>query len=305
MPSRFKLSNLFKVGTKPAATRKKNNAGPSSRKTLKNFMNRLGSDLTNAEKKIIAKNEYNNYLKEEKGNEGNEGNDEQNIFQGLENEVLTIEDLNRFIGDNFRDHLTGETEVIGPISKLLGDVCKRPKPSVCEYESMFSSGNGSDCLIHSFLTATCSYFRVLTQEYKNLVARSFRHHLYPTFPSTQRMIAKDPDQHNRRIHKVGAFLNDADLTNILKMYKINFIVFVSPNRDNGNVATALDDIHFPGDVYMIINRGNLHWESVRTEGSSFRISQARAENIRVAMDQFGPPARGGSLTRRIRKYRKS
>jgi hypothetical protein len=171
---------------------------------------------------------------------------------------------------------------------------------------MYSSGANSDCLIHSFLTATCNNFRKLPQENKNKVARSFRHYLYPQFELTKAMLKKNSRAHEK-IFTPGTFLGDEDLLNIVNTYKINCIVFATANtsgyasgQQKATVYPYMDDDR-GNDAYMFINRTLVHWESVCTDKGSYTISKARAENIFNTISEAS--FRGGNGRRHTRKNR--
>jgi len=105
---------------------------------------------------------------------------EQKALETLE----TLKDVNGVIAQLYQHEMIAEAEATWAVGALEGF-------GVPGLTKMESSGNNFDCLIHSFLTATCDNFRRLPQEEKNVFANHFRRVALPALPMIQCFLKKD------------------------------------------------------------------------------------------------------------------
>lgn len=233
----------------------------------------------------------------------------KNLFKGLtpdeKKALYTVAALDAFLKDKLQSHFIDE-KVATTHKIYLREYFKEncPADPICNWETMESSGAGSDCLIHTFLTATCGSFRRLTKPFKDAVARSFRHHIYGASEQVQAILRPPTprltiERNRTRIFR-GEFLDDSDLGRLTDMYKIPCLVFESgksaevtqyDNPSKKSDATLVQKRMYmpsiaqlvgpenPDPVYLLSNRGNMHYESVRTNTGSYTISREDANAI--------------------------
>lgn len=167
----------------------------------------------------------------------------------------------------------------GSISDILPASCKGAmgeKARVCAWNRMESSGDNNDCLIHSFLTATCPTFRRYPKKHKNSIARTFRTKVVPLLPEVQTHKEKSAIL---ELLDSERFLTDREI-GILAATYCNFLVFEPKIGPNPEKAILYENKKTPkGPVYIISNRGNLHFESVKTEKGSYSIERPEADRI--------------------------
>ena len=217
--------------------------------------------------------------------------------------VRTIPGLNRLIRETLGDAALGDEaertwqstrrERGRDIPKLVGDYfpdCAGGagaggRPEACAWPIMNSDGDGNDCLIHSFLTATCPNFRRLALHHKRQFARSFRVDFLPKFPEIQ--------QHFDTVDTEGVtgrerfmeerFLGDEDLQIIRRMFNVNIVVFQGQRKVGRvvNPAMVTSMIENPEDfkVYFIFNNGTNHFESIKPGDVYFLPIDAAAVSI--------------------------
>jgi hypothetical protein len=234
------------------------------------------------------------------------------IFNGLPvGDVLnlrTLESLNAFIRSKFSnilkaDILTREPGNVYQFMGYKGLPADNPLQQLKNMHQIKTSGDKSNCLIHTFLTMTCEAFRKLPKDLKDDVASSFRFHLYPRFAEVnaalepERRIKSSPPYSEERqpnlfrILTEDVFLNDSDVGWLTDIYRINAIIFQSPviriQRGRPKVLQPAI-ITFveknPGDsVYTFSNNNNNHYESVQNrETGAFTISHGEALQINGA-----------------------
>lgn len=151
------------------------------------------------------------------------------------------------------------------------------RPEFCRFQPMHSSGDKNDCLVHSFLTATCPSFRRLPADKKDAFADWFRRNVMPTlepFSKRRDALARVRSQE---------FLEDTDIGYLAQAYEMHYIVFEGarqgfPSRAFTSDFTARDD------VYMIGNRHSVHFEAVRTPAGSYTIKGSEAAAIRNCVE---------------------
>ncbi len=171
------------------------------------------------------------------------------------------------------------TPRVGSLSDVLKESCRGAtgeKARVCKWNRMESSGDNNDCLIHSFLTATCPTFRRYPKKHKNTIARTFRTKVFPLLPEVQKHSEK------AAILELVAseeFLTDREVGILAKTYT-NILTFEPKIGSNPEKAVLHENPAKPkGAVYLISNRGNLHFESVKTDKGGYFIERAEADSI--------------------------
>ena len=201
--------------------------------------------------------------------------DERESLQDLKvvNDLIKL-----YFSDSFQSEESA-TKPTGQLDRHFREFC--PANEICKWNTMYSSGNRNDCIIHSFLTATCPNFRRLPKAFKDNFAKSFRLDLYPTFPAVQ-VLLSGPAKDDHRARIFGAqFLEDTDLTILINTYGVNILVFESAKTEGGRTmpasATVFGD--YSGPVYLLANSSNIHYESVRTSDGQYSISKSKAYTI--------------------------
>jgi hypothetical protein len=163
-------------------------------------------------------------------------------------------------------------------------------------ERIRSSGNKLDCLIHSFLTATCPNFRRLDEGDKDFFADIYRRRIFTNIARTthayKRQVENEKKQgineNERRstMYRISSidFLENIEITILCEYYHIKMLVFevlvgvpsVVLYGLNGQRNTDNDT------VYMIYNPGQGHFEAVRIKGTNnYSIPFVHAETLRL------------------------
>jgi len=196
----------------------------------------------------------------------------KNIFKTLDqfDPVNTIPKLNDYIGKVYKDSL-GDEDVNTYVSRNVGSAMKNRALDV--FVTLYSSGNNSDCLIHSILTVTCQNFRRLSRSDKNVVANNFRKNVYKLTPEYKRVYARNP-KIEERVMTPGVFLEDIDISNIADSYRIQFCIF--EGFENRVGISGMRDVP---DVYMLYNAGNNHFEGVRLKSGEYTIPRGDAGEL--------------------------
>jgi hypothetical protein len=141
---------------------------------------------------------------------------------------------------------------------------------------MESSENSNDCLIHSFLTATCPTFRRYPKKHKNTIARTFRTKVFPLLPEVQKHSEKAAII---ELLNSKEFLTDREVGILANTYT-NILTFEPTIGSNPEKALFHENpAKLRGAVYLISNRGNLHFESVKTDKGTYFIERAEADSI--------------------------
>jgi hypothetical protein len=147
------------------------------------------------------------------------------------------------------------------------------KDIIGEWQNVFSSPNNHDCLIHSFLTATCDAFRKLTDDHKDTVASNFRRIFLPTTEAARAM-RQDLQSELVRMPAVrDAYLANDHISLLSGIYHADILVleagggtFFEENRSRR--------------VFIILNPGTGHYESVRPKrggNADFSVSREEAQ----------------------------
>jgi hypothetical protein len=230
-----------------------------------------------------------------------------NLFPGTDfSSLRTLQGLNDFIAGRYSGKMGDEARLTVSAGRTIGSYMTDFKDyTFSQYECMHSEGSNSDCLIHSFLTATCPAFRRLTSRKtgggtdKNDFATWFRHYVYPSLPNVQAKLADtspDPLRDSKgkiikqrtvgevarhRIFTPSIFLADQDVGLLCNAYGVNILSFegqegLQTMRINGS------DIRDPSrPVYMISNSVGVHFEAVRTPEGSYTIPARIALTINL------------------------
>jgi len=107
---------------------------------------------------------------------------------GLERAALetleTLEQVNGVIAQLYQHDMVAEAKATWAVGPLEGFGV----PGLTKIES---SARNYDCLIHSFLTATCDNFRKLPQQEKDVFANHFRRVVLPVLPMIRCFIGRD------------------------------------------------------------------------------------------------------------------
>jgi hypothetical protein len=170
------------------------------------------------------------------------------------------------------------------------------------YKMMESSGSNYDCLIHSFLTATCPNFRRLrsveyfnkrgeaiinTECHKEQFATWFRIYVVPSMPNFRdRMLSQVPDfgqeggltdgeELKLRIFTPSVFLTNTEMGLLAQHYGIGILSF----EGQGGMPTTRYMNHGMEHVYVLSNTHGSHFESVKALGGRYRISGDTAFKI--------------------------
>lgn len=166
-------------------------------------------------------------------------------------------------------------------------------PEACGWPIIDSDGDGNDCLIHSFLTATCPNFRRLALHHKRQFARSFRVDFLPKFPEIQRHFDTVDDRGitGRERFMEERFLGDEDLQVIRRIFNVNIVVFQGQRKVGRvvNPAMVTSMIENPEDfkVYFIFNNGTNHFESIKPGDVYFLPIDAATVSIEPFIRQAG------------------
>jgi len=149
---------------------------------------------------------------------------------------------------------------------------------------MFSSGSNCDCLVHSFLTVTCSNFRSLPQTSKNEFASIFRRQMLPRlvnrYPVSEKTLAQIA-KFIRDVEHSSGFLADTDTSVIAKLFDIN-ILLIEPARQGNPLTAALVQPRNDSrsNPYVIYGSG-VHFEGVRlADGTWQRNYDVSVQNVR-------------------------
>jgi hypothetical protein len=187
--------------------------------------------------------------------------------------------LNAFIGVRFVKTQNDKSKVVPGGFQRFHETDK--------LERIYSSANKFDCLIHSFLTATCPNFRLLVDKDKDSFADIYRRRIFINIAQTTHAYnaqnKKEQGAIRRRIISTQ-FLENIEITILCEYYHIKMLVFevlvgvpsVVLYGLNARVNTDNDT------VYMIYNPGQGHFEAVRIKGTNnYSIPFVHAETLRL------------------------
>jgi hypothetical protein len=208
----------------------------------------------------------------------------------IPDEFRDLVKLNAFIGQMVKSAadksrvLAGGFDGFHGIQGLTNLVLKR----------LFASGNKLDCLIHSFLHATCPNFKLLNQADKDEFSDKYRRRIFILIAKQSNAYrlqnAREKAAIERRILSVGP-LENLEITILCEYYHVKILVFEiivgAPSVViYGLAPTDRDDT----PVYMIYNPGRGHFEPVRVgDSSNYTIPFKTAEILRLV---YQPPQDG-------------
>ena len=237
----------------------------------------------------------------------------RNLFTELADPstLNTLERLNAFIEEKYHGKLGDEGERTIPTGQTIGRYLKPYKDyTFTDFRCMHSEGSNSDCLIHSFLTATCPAFRRLTSRYvsggrgtdKNEFATWFRDYVYPAMPAVQRQLTSEyVDMRNKtttglithqRIFTPGTFLSDTDIGLLCEVYNQNIMSFQGPivvgeQSQDATVFTATAAGNPDTPFIIISNASGSHFEAVQTSEGRYTIPSDVANQIIFIINEQG------------------
>jgi hypothetical protein len=163
---------------------------------------------------------------------------------------------------------------------------------VANWDVIFSSGNNFDCLIHSFLTATCSNFRRLVQKDKDEFANFFRRGIFLNLPVVLCYKREERDMYKELEDRVMSkdFLEDVELFLLGAQFKVQFLSASSGRANIGNQfylidANAIKTI-LPAECFRnnrnvdnwpiyCIYTNMAHYEAIRVDGK-YEITEHQA-----------------------------
>ena len=146
------------------------------------------------------------------------------------NDIKKIHDIDEIIARMY-DLDPDENNTTRVVRKLTGF-----GDEVVNWDVIFSSGNNFDCLIHSFLTATCNNFRRLVQRDKDEFANFFRRKIFLNLPVVLCYRRNDYDEYERLETRVMGkeFLEDFELFILAAQFKVQFLSASSRGGAIGN-----------------------------------------------------------------------
>ena len=151
-------------------------------------------------------------------------------------------------------------------------------PAVLEsWQPIATSGNNSDCLVHTILTQLSPHFRGLGESNKNAIATWFRTVVLTTLPDIMRN-----DASMNRLRTPGVFLENFEIRAISDYWCINFLVLAIEGPPSHINKGYLGDQLYAnnGDpVYIIANNGLVHFQPLRSPTRSYTLPWDQALTI--------------------------
>ena len=179
-------------------------------------------------------------------------NPKTQTFPNIENDIL----------DNYSYAKEGKEDL-----KEESDPFKSP-----EIETVYSSGNNNDCLVHSFLTNISPAFRRLKQEDKNKHASYYRREVLPTFYKDKNEEAKKQMLHEK------VYLDESHAFKLSNIFRVNILFMQAVERnafkENGSLGIETkiapvilnkekEDEYKDRPWYIIYNPDNQHFRGMR------------------------------------------
>lgn len=212
----------------------------------------------------------------------------------------TLEQVNGVIAQLYQHDMipeAGATWAVGPLEGF-------GVPGLIKMES---SARNYDCLIHSFLTATCDNFRRLPKEQKDVFANHFRRVALPALPMIRCFMGRDtvkevndrersPTRGKERLRKdmmmerilaPRGFLHETELHLLAAQFRVNILAATAETRLFQPITRealqvlygdtrCMDGLPAFGRTVCIYTSGG-HFESVRKEeGYQFTLGELRA-----------------------------
>jgi hypothetical protein len=210
--------------------------------------------------------------------------------------VTELENINKLIL-RFYD-LKDEDRVTQPVGALHGF-------GVDGLYRMNTSGNNFDCLIHSFLTATCENFRKLEKPSKDEFANFFRRTIFLTLPVVQCYIDNTEDMRavmemQHRVATPRTYLTDTEIHLLAAQFRINILTaqgqaglnrFGITNAENLDLPPACIPREEFRTTIGIYTNGN-HFEALRDHGNRYLFSGRRVVDIIEGSDMAWQARRG-------------
>jgi len=141
------------------------------------------------------------------------------------------------------------------------------------WQPIITSGNNSDCLIHTILTQVSPEFRKLYNDKKNDTATWFRNTELVKLPAVQ----SNPEA-IARITTAGEFLDDDEIRTISNYWCINFLAFKIQNNTINRESCVPFLINTDQPVYIIVNNGSLHFQPLRSPTGEYTLKWEDANN---------------------------
>jgi hypothetical protein len=239
----------------------------------------------------------------------------------------TLPQLNGAIAQLYQHDMISEAEATVEVEPLEGF-------GVPGLTRMESSAQNYDCLIHSFLTATCDNFRRLPQHQKNVFANHFRRVALPALPMIRCFMARDrvgeindrresptkgkprprAEMMMERILAPRGFLHETELHLLAAQFRVNILaataetrLFQPITRDTlqvlyGDTGCMNGLPAFDRTVCIFTSGG--HFESVRKEGG-YNFTQgelARFPEIAQAAYNKRAPNRAAASAQRATQW---
>jgi len=177
--------------------------------------------------------------------------------------------------------------------RLYGDFagdCKEVKTTL---ECMHASGSNSDCFFHSFLGATCEFYRMAKatgKPYTAFVTR-FRREIVPKIiefvyqQDDRPSVAMAAEELIQELNEPGQFLPD-DLFTIIAYYYSCAILLMRPKEAEGIRVAALIGENTEA-TYGISNSAGVHFEPLRATGQhTYRLSDSTAKCLAYTYSQL-------------------
>lgn len=179
--------------------------------------------------------------------------------------------------------------------RLYGDVegdCADVKITL---ECMHASGSNSDCFFHSFLGATCEFYRMAKaagKPYNSFVTR-FRKEIVPQIieyfytleEEGKPVVTMSAEDLTHELNAPGQFLPD-DLFVIIAYYYKCAILLLRPKQADGIRVAALIGKNTEA-TYGISNSAGVHFEPLRITGqNTYRLSESTAKCLAYTYSQL-------------------
>ena len=139
--------------------------------------------------------------------------------------VTTLNNINMLIARFYADNMKDERVATRPVRELEGF-------GVRGLYRMNASSKNNDCLVHSFLTATCENFRRLEQPSKDEFANFFRRTVFLTLPVVRCFLENERDAGREMARRVmsTAFLEEQELRLLAAQFRVNILAATGESK---------------------------------------------------------------------------
>ena len=203
----------------------------------------------------------------------------------------TLVKLNQIIG--VVEHTPGDKSVI--IKDNFSNFPEVRDTLDVTLQRIESSPNKNDCLIHSFLTATCPNFRELDLTKKDAFASFYRRSIFIKIAKQSFAFKQQSKEEQDAIEKriLGSeYLENLEITMLCEYYKIRILVFETLRNYSGTIRKGVAVYGLDNkEPYILYNPGNNHFESVRivhrgllSNNYSYTLPVNMIENIQLIYD---------------------